>query len=118
MEGLEAKAVELLDKLEKITVTLTPQALDVAEGCMRVAGLRRVSLAAVVLILSSMVAYKANKSREKRGDIENYECPTQEIIILFSSLIIVFSLCLTVDVWAWIAIFNPKLAIANKLLGF
>lgn len=112
MEGLEAKAVELLDKLEKITVTLAPQALDVAEGCMRVAGLRNVITGLIILATTFLISYKTSK----KGYDKDHPAPAF-IYIGCIFLAVAGSICVF-DIWNWIAIFNPKLAIANKLLGF
>lgn len=109
MEGLEAKAVELLDKLEKITVTLAPQALDVAEGCMRVAGLQTVAQGLLLLVTSFLVLYKTKK---KKGD------PTPAFIYIPCIIVVIMGSFRVLNIWNWIAMFNPKLAIANKLLGF
>jgi len=112
MEGLEAKAVELLDKLEKITITLAPQALDIAEGCMRVSGLQEVITGLIVLAISSLISYKTSKK-----DYDGYD-PAPTFIYFICTGAAVVGFCCVLDIWNWIAIFNPKLAIANKLLGF
>lgn len=112
MEGLEAKAVELLDKLEKITITLTPQALDVAEGCMRVAGLQRVVIGLIILAITFLISYKTSKKDYGEGN------PAPAFIYIICTGAAVVGSSWLFNIWNWIAIFNPKLAIANKLLGF
>lgn len=112
MEGLEVKAVELLDKLEKITVTLAPQALDVAEECMRIAGLRKVITGLIILAITFLISYKTSKRDYDEGD------PAPAFIYIGCICVAVVGSFCVFDIWNWIAISNPKLAIANKLLGF
>lgn len=128
--SLEEKAVDLLEKLEKVTITLAPQAIEVAEKAMVVSGIQEITtgvlwgLAALVFFGASLyVAKKEKQYYDKLMADERLRYEPEKTF--FWAIPLVISSCCFLPfiiqlgcVWNWIAIFQPKLAIANKLLGF
>jgi len=127
MSDLESKAVDILDKLEALTTQYTPEVIEKAVQAVSVSGVASIveALLGLVVAYGLFLATKNlgaffMKKKEEDGDSSDWEigyCLTYFIggvatlITVLASLIVLFS------VWNWVAIFNPELAIAHKILG-
>lgn len=114
MDQLAQKLVEIIDKIQSPGV-------DLAIASMRVDGVQTVVggviAGAVVLALVYLTRWLYSKLDDAKHD-------TEFIIVLgvllagLAALACAFcsitSLC---DVWAWVSLFNPKLALAHQLVS-
>ena len=124
MECTEQKAVEILDKLDAITTQYAPDVINSVIKVVQVTGLSRIFYGIIGCFICVIVAKKlANKRTElKKMDGYNSDCEVRVVVsyILGVVVIIVLTICSIFelcDVWNWIAMFDPKLALANKLFG-
>ena len=127
MDSLEQKAVDILDKLEKLTTQYAPEVLDAAASAVRVTGIGNIITgigsmvsAAIVIWIAKNFANICRKKKEEEGYMSEWELGMGLSLavggITGSVLSIVFLFRL-LNIWNWIAIFNPKLALAHKILG-
>ena len=114
------KAVEFLDKLTALSEKYAPKIYETALTVVQVQAVGELVLSATCLIFMYWLVKKALKLKAQDFFDEYDEALTVITIILGGSAIIVTSvcsLCCLFDVWNWIAVFNPELALANKVLN-
>ena len=114
------KAVELLDKLTALSEKYAPKVYETALTVVQVQAVGELVLSATCLIFMYWLVKKALKLKAQNFFDEYDEALTVVTVIFVGSAIIVtsvLSLCCLFDVWNWIAVFNPELALANKVLN-
>ena len=123
MSKLEDKAVDLLDKMDQLLTQYTPELLQTALDVVQISGINDI-LSSSLFILGTLVTglllykYKLNIKKQIKID-DGREFPiimgiAAYMFILIGAVVIFFSL---LDIWKWIAVFNPKLALAHHVLG-
>lgn len=132
MKDIEQKAVEILDKLEALATQYTPDVLDAAVAIVQVNGIRNVVCGFLGIAAIFLVRAVARRSREycqAQYDAFHEENPHADngwevgvaVSIIFgviATLILAISSVVTLcDVWNWVAMFDPKLALAQRILG-
>lgn len=130
MSKIEDKAVNLLEKLEKLSEQYAPETMDAALGAVQVSaagGLIYGLLGLAICLLAYKPMRKLINWGKKCRDIETDWSKRFDIDMgLFISLVIYFvvALCLAVgsifslfDIWNWVGILNPKLALAHQVMG-
>lgn len=122
MSDLEQKAVELLTRFETLAEQTTPEVIDAALTAVRISAFGHLTTASVIAGASGTIAALSYQVVRKQLALDSYEQSDGKIIA--SCVALVFSLVpfgvavadLT-NVWHWVAMFEPKLALAHKLLG-
>lgn len=127
MNDLENKAADILDKLEKLTEAYAPEVVEKALQAVTVSGVSSVIYAVAGIILS-ILFYKimiiSVKFFERRGkedgpyndwDVGMYLSYVAGTTIIFVTLL--ENILTLINLWVWIAIFNPELALAHQILG-
>ena len=127
MSELESKAVEMLDKLEAITVNYAPDVADAALSAIQITAINDIvrSVLAGVFVVVLFFASKAAflyclKKKYEAGKYNDWEygvffsiaVPLIPIVILSINAITGLA-----DVWVWTALIEPKLALAHKITG-
>ena len=127
MSELENKAVDILDKLEALTTQYAPDVVEQATHAVVVTGVSNlvnsiVGFAALYyawLATSKLVSFFVRR-KEAEGYWSDWEIGyTLAYItgVLTCYTIAMASVWPIFDVWNWVAIFNPELAMAHKILG-
>jgi len=126
MEGLEQKAVELLDKLESVVVNYAPQVVDLGLNVIRIEALGNVALIIILGMLAGLVPfmfYKLYKILSKKFEEtknDDYELGRFFTVLvgITSFIILVWAMLWhIVNIWLWIGLFYPELALAHKLIS-
>ena len=120
MTDATQKAVELLDKLTALSEKYAPEVYETALTVVQVQAVSELVLSATCLIFIYWLVQKALKLKAQDFFDEYDEALTVMATIIVGSAIVVtsvFSLCCLFDAWNWIALFDPKLALANKVLN-
>jgi len=114
------KAVELLDKLATLAEKYTPQVYQTAVNVVQIQAIGELCLSALFLF----VLYFSCKSvlkLHKQGffdDIDEAACVISCIFGISAALATgAYSLSNLFDVWNWVALFKPDLALAYKILN-
>ena len=127
MSNLESKAVDILDKLEAITTQYAPDVVDKAVQSVAVTGISNlvwglVGFAALYFTwfaTKRLVSFFVRK-KESGGYWSDWQIGyvLSFVVGAFVCFVLALSSVWTVfDVWNWVAIFNPELAMAHKILG-
>lgn len=126
MSKLEDKAASLLDKLDSVLTQYTPEVYNAAIDVVQVSGISEIVSSFLCIAGTIFIGYFLYKNREF---FKEYDISTSNIItdifmfagwfgcmfMIIASLVSMFTTIL--DVWTWISIFNPKLALAHQVLG-
>ena len=133
MSELESKAVEILDKLEQLTTQYTPEIIDVTLGVVRVSGFKTLISNLLTTLVGLSLMYlgwwlwttyqkklkdNPNCTKQERDNWEWFQYAGATITSILGVICFIFSVFDIFDVWAWVSIFKPELALANKVLGF
>ena len=127
MADLEVKAVEILDKLDSLVTQYTP---DIIEGATSVVQISAVgdlvqglfmTLGACFLVwLTYKSAMYFEKKKKEGAPYNSWEIGIflSYIVGGFISFVLVTAgIGAILEIWNWVAIWNPKLALAHKVLG-
>ena len=127
MADLEQKTVEILDKLDALATQYTPEVVDGAIAAVQVTGVGNIiwGLAGAVCAylcwwLSRNFTQYARKKKQEDGYMSDWELGIAIGFgagIFFTGLMAMLSVVYLFDIWNWVAIFNPKLALAHRILG-
>ncbi len=127
MNNIEDKAISILNKLEALTTQYTPEVMDAAITSVKVTatgnlvmGFIGLGAAFAVLWLAKNFTTHCRAKRQEDGWMSNWDVGaalTFFISGVISGIMAVFSIWTLFDVWNWVAVFNPKLALAHKILG-
>lgn len=128
MSELENKVVDILDKLESITVNYAPEVANAAIQVIRFEGIGVIFSGLILLIISvttGVLAFKIGNyfmSKYKESGSPYYEDSgiAAYVIWMVAGALSVYifgtSLEKLTDFWVWVAIFNPELAMAHKIM--
>jgi len=127
MEGLEQKTVELLDKLDKLATQYTPDVVESAVSAVQISAISNliygvVGLFCVVICwwLATNATRFCRKKKQDGGWGSDWEIGVALSFYvggLVCSIMTVISIWDLFNLWNWIAILNPKLALAHRILG-
>lgn len=127
MSELETKAVDLLNKMEALTESYAPEVYNKAIEVTQLASFAALVETFVTFVIGLALMYAGYRffvlAKKKFDDGERSEfweviVPVVSVIggaigTVFSSVAFIFLF----DVWTWIGVFNPELALAYKVLG-
>jgi len=116
MSDLEQKAVDIIERLESLTISLAPEALELAEQVVFMTGSLKL-IAGVILGIASFICYKVNKyhtSLTIKSD--------SSVAIIMASLItgVIFffsSFALLMSSENVMSVLAPRLVLAKHVLG-
>ena len=124
---LEEKAVDILNQMEALTKQFAPDVVDAGMEVTRLNGIASVVAGVVMLICAYPVYTQAvrlflffKKKKEEDGYMSDWEMGSVAVSIcapVVIILLVIFGAALVFDVWNWVAIFNPKLALAKSIMG-
>ena len=127
METLEQKAVELLDKLEVLATKYTPEAIDAAASAVTVTaagnlllGIAGIGAAIFAWWVTKNFATYCRSKYQEDGWASDWDLGWRfglGIGGIISGILALISVPYLFDVWNWVALFNPKLALAHRILG-
>jgi len=115
-----------LAKLEALVAAHGPQAVDVAAHVAQINALNTLAELPGYGLLAGVGAYSARWCfrRADRRDPDGYRDEDQIFWLIPAGLTAVASFFMLgaavtalFDVWAWVALFNPKLALAHQILA-
>lgn len=128
MKELEQKTVEILDKLEALTMQYAPDVVDAAVTTLQVNaissiiwGIFGVICVFICWFITKKLIVFCTERKKKGGFYSDWEIG---IVLSFgfgtiiTCVIALWSLANIFSIWNWVAIFNPQLALAKKVLGF
>lgn len=116
MKDLESKAVDLLTKFEDLAAQYTPDVIDAALTVVRINGASEI-ITSLFLILSAWLCYKFINPLIKKIDDEVGAGIAHLFLWIFIFCFALIGFLTIAEIWNWVSIFNPKLALAHKLLG-
>jgi len=116
---LEEKLVELIEEAEVLATQLTPQAIELGKSIAVIEGIDNL-VCGVAFASASFICFKVVKAFIKRGE-ENHsaqeECAIGAIASGFVGVITAIpALYQLFNVWNYVAIINPVLYIAHKVI--
>lgn len=114
MSNIEQTSVELLEKFENFAINFSQEAIDVSMTVIQVNALNTLWISCFVLVTMIIImrySYKYTKSDDEIKLVAGTS------IFIFCCVIVIFLMTILLDMWTWIALFNPKLALAHKLLN-
>jgi len=123
MSAIEEKTVAVLDKLDALATQYTPDVVNGAVTAVKVTAVSNLVWGAIGLacffaiwwMARRTLAYYRCKENFNDGDVVLSTCAGIGLIICgIFALTTAFSLF---ETWNWVAIFNPKLALAHQILG-
>ena len=124
---VEEKIVSILDQLEALAKQYSPEVLDSAIDVVRMTGISNIlegiicGLAAIgcfFLAKYTVILFYKRENEDKHGD-GPWELFKILCFIVGAVFVIIFTIACfanVFDTWSWIAIFDPKLALAKKVL--
>lgn len=129
---VEDKAVEVIDKVANAVDAMTaklatlaekygPEAIDAGLSVVRIKGASELIVGAAGIAVSVGAAGLARWAITRLGKAEPIDQDGYGFVAVASFFAMVgsavFSLHRLLDIWNWVAVFEPKLWIAKKLLG-
>lgn len=118
-ENLEAKAVEMIERLEGLAAQIAPEVMDAALTVTSIGAAGNL-IASLALFLIACLALYVPRGWIKKG-LDSLGGEVQ-VIYLSVALTLMFTACVIFacnwfNIWNWVALFNPELAIAHRLFG-
>ena len=127
MSELENKTVELLDKFDSLATQYAPTVIDAAVASVQVTAIGNLVWGVFGLVcafttwwLSKNFSKYARKKKNDNGYMSDWDVGMTigaSVGILSSTIIAVTSVASLFNIWNWVAIFNPELAMAHIVLG-
>lgn len=130
MSELESKAVDILDKLDAVVTQYAPEVGEAVVEAVRITSIGSLISALILIILSSILMFLTLKwatyytlKADSESCMEEGLDPRAgfwfvSIIGHFMFAILAISaICIICDIWVWVGIFNPKLALAHQITG-
>lgn len=127
MVMLEQKVVELFDRFEELAVQYTPEVIEKATAAVSVTAIGNlvgglsglVAVYAVWWLTKNCATYCRNKKQDGRwaNDWDIGWIISFVIGGVSGGCIAIISLFELIDIWNWVAVFNPQLALAHQVLG-
>lgn len=125
MNELTTYVLELFGRIESGIIDVTPAALDLALAVVRIDALTALigglvaMLVAVVFFVIGRRLFKTYQEGRHYGDV--YEDEWRPVIGLMMQgvsfvLLVTFSV-IWFNLWTWIAVFQPELALAKEVIG-
>lgn len=124
---IEDKAVETLSQLEALARQYTPDVIDAAINVTRIDGVAAVVGGMLMLVcvwpvcVAGLRLHKFFSKKQKEDRYSDWELGVMSVQIctpMAIALLVIFGAVLVLDVWNWVAIFEPKLFIAKQIMGF
>jgi ABC-type Fe3+-siderophore transport system permease subunit len=125
-DNLEQKAVDILDKIERLADHYAPEVVDSAVATVQIAGIGNLIQGLFLVVFAIAVFFISKRVAIYCFDKQKEEPYSDWFVGIVSSILIggVLSFLMAfdgiseiIDVWNWIAATNPKLAIAYKIMG-
>lgn len=127
MSDLESKAVEILDRLDAVVTQYTPEVANAAIEAVRITCIGNAVVGCLCILFTAFLCIKVwPKIYNKYKDYMNnhpYSDADMGFAIFnvhFIGVLIVVNIATVfhvLDIWNWVGIFNPELALAHKLTG-
>jgi len=125
MSDLEEKAVDILDKLENIITSYAPEVTEAALAVIQISALQDLlfGFISIPLLFAAffggirMASFCNKKDEETCGDDWIGGIVISVALALTISIISIIGIYGLLDVWTWVAIFNPELALVHQITG-
>ena len=119
MEGIEQKAIELIEKFEALATDIAPDAIELGLMAARVAAVQDIVFSLAISLLAVSLLWFPKKTWKLMADetIDDRVFGTglASIPAIITGAIGTFGL---LNIWAWVGIFYPELWIAKQVLGW
>lgn len=122
-KNVEEKAVELLDKLDNLVTQYAPEVYSTAVDVVRMSGINSLVwgiLGAIFIATAFLIAVRITRMilrDEEPTEIEGGFIAVGVITGLFLSISGLIHVTNLFKLWNWVAVFDPELALARKVLG-
>jgi hypothetical protein len=126
-KDIETKTVELLDKLDALTTQYTPEVIDGAVTAVTVTAIGELVYGLLGLVacyglwwLTTHATEYCRNKKDEGGWGSDWEIPWCVSWVIGGIVCGAFatnSIWALFNVWNWVAIFNPELAMAHRVLG-
>ena len=127
MSILEDKAAELLQKLDTLATQYAPDVVDAAFRAITITSANNLVTGAVSVIVGAVIVwgtYKwwgfTSKKYEEEGPYSEWDIGRYlgaMIGAIASVILLGVGTARLVDIWNCVALFDPKLALAHRILG-
>ena len=106
----------LVDKYDALATQLAPEALDLALQSVQIAGIVQIITGIVLLSIWGVIMSVCLKL-EPESDLDNLYVVKWLSIALSSFILLLPGFLMTIDIWGWIAIWRPDLALTNQIIS-
>lgn len=120
---LERKAADMLDKLNSVMTEYTPVVKDAAVEMMRIDAIGELVMAFLVIatfICVIMGLYSKRKFiKDRFNSCDDWSIVVTLVVIVITLTSLAYSIAaitMVLNHWNWIALFDPELALAHKIL--
>lgn len=125
MRDLESKAIDLLEKLEKLSEQYAPETLDAALAAIQITAVGDILNGLLALGLVLLLRKPFIKIVASIKDSDGYDQSDTELgVIIFTALtalivtpFTIYGICSLFDVWNYVSVIDPKLGLAHKIMG-
>ncbi len=127
MSELESKAVDILNKLESITTEYAPEVTDAAIAAVQVTAVSELVFGVVAMLggfLTIRIAKSFSNYARTRKDEGGYMSDwdfgvvvSNLIGVVVGAIFFLTGIGELFNVWNYVALYNPELAMAHRLLG-
>lgn len=127
MSDLEQKAIEMLDKIEAIAENYAPEVSELALQAVRVSaigellyGLISIISVPVIFVVGTRAAAFFKEKKKEDGMYSSWEVGIGMSFIctiIGCSVFAISGIQVLFNVWNWVAIFSPELALAHQITG-
>ena len=123
---IEEKAVDILNQLEALAKQYTPDVIDAAINVTRIEGLSAIigGFAMLVCIYPAYNAairlYRYFTKKQEQDRYADWELCVMSVVVVGPIIVLclaIFGLANVLDIWRWVAVFEPKLYIAKQIMG-
>lgn len=126
-DGIEQKVVNMLDALEKgavhvgdVVVKYSPDVAEATLMVVRIDGVSSIATGVVAGVLCYLWFVWANKLRKKADEASYADSALfgTASVVCFVGSVVAFSVSMInlLDVWNWVAVFEPKLYLAKQII--
>lgn len=123
----ENQALELLKHFEELTRQFAPDVIDMAANVVLVSAINNIVFGGLVAIVLAILTFKLGnglsrlylkwQEKDKWFDVDLANVITWSLCLIVILGCFFSSLFNLLDLWNWVALFKPHLALAHKILG-
>jgi len=126
MEKAEQKIISLLDKFEKLSEQYAPEVVEKTLNAIQVTGAGNLLAGFLCLVICGTIFLITKRfyiyacSQYEKDRFSSWNLASSISVAFGAALFLIFLIPAFLelgDLWNWVAIFRPDLALAHKILG-